>query len=228
MQRLTGQQLEERLGAEWGRHVYVNAYRLCGNRLTWTAQDHNGHYMNLARGWNGEGETVFWPANGEPWPWQDGQPEEPVDYLGQAYDLARARFRDNPTTLPRLDRALEIARAGDLYDKGKGIWWVGSDLQGLWTVAGLRCNCPDSVYRGRRWCKHSLAVALVLKSQRLQREAEGGSPQPPEAPTSEDPDNGQDTTISPERQAEITEGEARWRDYLDDQQMYRELAQGLG
>ena len=127
--RLTGEQAEQRLTAAWGRPAYVNRYRLAGNRASWTATDHNGHYLSLAQGWDSDGRTVFWPSGGEPWPGQE--------------------------------------------------------------------------------------------------EAEGGRPQPHE-PSREDPTQDQDTTDWAARQAWLTEDDLRWLDYLDDQQMYRELAHGLG
>jgi len=102
-------------------------------------------------------------------PYLDPEPEAPTgdgDPLDQAVELARAAFANDPATLRRLERGLELAKAGQVWDKGNGQWWVRADSYGVWTVNGT-CTCPDSSYRGRQWCKHRLAVALVVKAASL-------------------------------------------------------------
>jgi hypothetical protein len=54
-----------------------------------------------------------------------------------------------------------------VIDRGNGQWWVKSTYYGVWTVNG-GCTCPDAQFNRVRWCKHRLAVALVLKARRIE------------------------------------------------------------
>ena len=159
MEQLTGAQAEQRLTAAWGHQAYVIPYRIAGNGYIWEASDHNGSRLPLERSWNDQGRTVFTPKDGD-WP------EQP-DPLTQAYNAAREAFSGDAATLERLERALELVKAGQVSHRD-GAWLVKSDGgagSGAWTV-GKRCDCPDATYRGQ-WCKHRLAVALVVKVQAL-------------------------------------------------------------
>lgn len=143
-----------------------------------------------------EAETVAEPA---PAP-------EPVDYLGQAAELARAKWAGNPSMLRRVDKALALARAGKVWDKGGGVWWVACDLSGVWSVNGA-CGCPDYTYQHVTWCKHRIAVALVRRAAELKKEAESAdTPSAPEAPK-EDPRQGEDTTGTPAEQVAALVGD---------------------
>lgn len=93
-------------------------------------------------------------------------PPEPASYLAyldEAYTTARRAFAGDPPALRRLQRGYQLAREGLVWDKGNGKWMVQSDYYGTWTVTNT-CTCPDDV----EWCKHRLAVALVVKAQKIE------------------------------------------------------------
>jgi hypothetical protein len=70
--KLTTDQVEAKMTAAWGRQAFVVAHRICGNRLSYVATDHQDHWLPLLRTWE-NGRAVFEPVAAR-WPeeaWAD-------------------------------------------------------------------------------------------------------------------------------------------------------------
>ena len=124
-------------------------------------------------------------------------PDPDPDPIDQVAELARAKWAGQPAMLARVERALELARAGAVKELGGGQWEVTGQSGTTYHVNG-GCECPDYAHNGNGgYCKHRIAVALVLRARGLQKEGIGtvaSSPIPEQAPegTQTQP---QDTTI---------------------------------
>lgn len=112
-----------------------------------------------------------------------------VDKLKQAYELAKVAYEGDKKMLSRLGKAYLIALTEPIAPLGGGEYEVHG-----YRVNG-QCTCEDwhwnSGYHDG-WCKHRLAVALLVKAEKIEAGSADDTPAP-EAPK-EDPTQEQDTT----------------------------------
>ena len=112
-------------------------------------------------------------------------PESPA--LTEALRLARRAFHGDRATLNRLERARQLATHKLTHrNRINGGWNVSDGWGGFWRVIDGVCTCPDRTENHPRYCKHELAVMLVLKVEELEHKEGAGSatdtPAPEPAP----------------------------------------------
>jgi hypothetical protein len=110
--------------------------------------------------------------------------------LDRAYLAARAAFKGDKRTLKRLQEALPLVRGGQVEPLRGGNFRVTS--WGTAFIVNGTCPCLDFDPQDGGWCTHRLAVALFVKTARLEAEDatndEAGSA--PTLPASTSPRNG--------------------------------------
>lgn len=122
--------------------------------------------------------------------------------LDVAIEKARAAFAGYPASLRRLERAIELVAAGGVTDLGGGEFEVLGSRAAAYRVNGA-CSCPDH-RAGTTWCKHRLAVALVLKARQIENGAGSARNTPAPAPAPDGTDTRpQDTPDVAPRQIEL-------------------------
>jgi hypothetical protein len=136
-------------------------------------------------------------------------------YLARAANMARDRWASEPAMVRRVEKALELARGGAVRELGEGQWEVASQNGGgtYWVNGG--CQCPDYTH-SVLWCKHRIAVGLVVKARQLKAEAEGAS-----TPSASGTTTSQEVVTQPQytgESAEVQAGEedGDWAAYLLD------------
>jgi hypothetical protein len=79
---------------------------------------------------------------------------------------ARDAYAAMPTHAGRIDRAIDIALAGDvvLHEDGSASVLSSTDRAVLYTVSGTACTCPDHTRPGVIACKHRLAKRLYTRA----------------------------------------------------------------
>lgn len=104
--------------------------------------------------------------------YQEGWRADPtVTPLDQAAELARQRWAGDRLMLGRVERALELVRAGKVRQVDADHWEViGSKAGQVYTLNGRGCECMD-YEAGHLWCKHRIAVALVKRAAELKNGA---------------------------------------------------------
>jgi hypothetical protein len=139
-------------------------------------------------------EARYFP---QPEPAPVTQADDPLD---RAAELARNNWAGGPAMLARVERALELARAGAVKDLGGGQYEVTGQSGRIYRVNGT-CQCADHAHR-TGWCKHRLAVALVKRAAALANNGAGdgaNTPSPQPAPEGTNT-HAQDTTKPAARQ----------------------------
>ena len=163
--------------------------------------------------WNRASDDGEAAPEPEPEPPPPDPDPDPI-YLQRAMALGRKAFAGQPAQLRRLERALGIVERGGVVERHDGPGWrVPADgWYGYWIVDGRTCTCPDHNLNHARYCKHTLAVALVRRARelkegvRLEREP---VPQPMPDP------------------AWLREQDRQWHDYLDDRDVHFAAARGV-
>jgi hypothetical protein len=113
-------------------------------------------------------------------------------------DLATKAKATLPDSAGRIDAAVALVLAGDVTLQPDGTAMVGSATQPLTTYSvNGSCSCPDYPRAPSAWCKHRIARAIVLRTDRAMHDtldaetstiAQDASTPSTEIPTPEDDD----------------------------------------
>jgi hypothetical protein len=121
----------------------------------------------------------------------------PRDRFRTTLETLAAQAKANlPENAGRIDAAVALVLAGDVVLQPDGMALVGSASQPMTTYSvNGTCACPDFARAPQAWCKHRIARALQLRTERTLQGAEASSssqdaPSPGQAltPTPEDED----------------------------------------
>jgi hypothetical protein len=205
--RLTGQEVEARLTAAWGKQAFVVPYRLTGNRYHYLVTDHSEHWLPLRTSW-GPGGQVFVPIMGD-WPGAAPTPDPWDDAVDEAANRARSYLahHGSKAALKRLPKAVTLAKGQDWQRLGDrpDTWLIPSGTRlGVVYVVNGRCTCADYTEKGVKWCEHRQARALAKCAAGILRDRIGAGAvvnTPP--PDPEGPHEASHSTTTP------TNGQAR-------------------
>jgi hypothetical protein len=107
--------------------------------------------------------------------------------LEKAYALALEKLPDD--THGRLEKALTLVQAGQVFERDNGYWEVASQREGgePYSINGAGCPCTWHQYNPGETCAHEYAILLQRKALKLMTQATNvpAADTPPEAPTPE-------------------------------------------
>jgi hypothetical protein len=201
--RLTGQEVEARLTAAWGKQAFVVPYRLTGNRYHYLVTDHSEHWLPLRTSW-GPGGQVFEPMMGD-WPGAAPAPDPWDEAVDEAANRARSYLahQGDKAALKRLPEAVTLAKGQDWQRLGDrpDTWLIPSGtLLGVVHVVNGRCTCSDYMENCVKWCEHRQARALARCAAGILRDrkrAGGGGNTPAQDPEGSDEQPHSTTDPSP-------------------------------